>query len=350
MSALNPAPVAAAVRRARRFCGARLWWVIPALLAFLLFIWELGAIGLVDETPPLFAASARRMAESGDWLIPSVNGLPRYDKPPLLYWLMGLLYGLPGWERIDPLGSWAAALPSALSATALLLLLAWLLRRHAAGMGSTGSAVSVALAFGLSPLVLLWSRIGVADLLFTAWLSAALISSWLVAVGAIRPRAWPLPWLGLGLAVLTKGPVALVLFWLSWVLFSLLQRDRGLALLTRFRPLRGVALSLLVCVPWYVVVVARDGWAFWNSFFGYHNVQRFVGVVNGHAAPWWFHLAMLVLASLPLTPLLLLQLWRCIRDRFRLAPQSLQVFCCCWLTAVLIFLPLLPRSSPATGC
>ena len=35
------------------------------------------------------AASARAMVERGDWLIPHVNGLPRYDKPPLVYWLMG---------------------------------------------------------------------------------------------------------------------------------------------------------------------------------------------------------------------------------------------------------------------
>ena len=40
-----------------------------------LFIWRLGSTGLVDETPPLFAASARAMAETGDWLTPRVNGL-----------------------------------------------------------------------------------------------------------------------------------------------------------------------------------------------------------------------------------------------------------------------------------
>ena len=67
-----------------------------ALLGLGLFGWQLGATGLVDETPPLFAASARAMAETGDWLIPRVNGLPRYDKPPLVYWLMGLIYALPG--------------------------------------------------------------------------------------------------------------------------------------------------------------------------------------------------------------------------------------------------------------
>ena len=60
------------------------------VLAIVIFCWQLGNTGLVDETPPLFAASGRAMAETGDWLTPRVNGLPRFDKPPLVYWLMGL--------------------------------------------------------------------------------------------------------------------------------------------------------------------------------------------------------------------------------------------------------------------
>ena len=59
-------------------------------LGVLITLWRLGATGVVDETPPLFAAAGRAMAETGDWLTPRVNGLPRYDKPPLVYWLMGL--------------------------------------------------------------------------------------------------------------------------------------------------------------------------------------------------------------------------------------------------------------------
>ena len=88
-------------------------------LGVLITLWRLGATGLMDETPPLFAAAGRAMAETGDWLTPRVNGLPRYDKPPLVYWLMGLGYSLPVRDLWDPLGSWAARLPSALAAIAV---------------------------------------------------------------------------------------------------------------------------------------------------------------------------------------------------------------------------------------
>ena len=61
----------------------------------IIFILGLGTTGLVDETPPLFAAASRAMSESGDWLTPKVYGMFRYDKPPLIYWLMGFFYSLP---------------------------------------------------------------------------------------------------------------------------------------------------------------------------------------------------------------------------------------------------------------
>ena len=70
---------------------------------------RLGEAGLVDETPPLFAGAARAMADTGVWLTPRVNGLPRYDKPPLVYWLMGLVYAC----RTTPASTlWAAGPPA----------------------------------------------------------------------------------------------------------------------------------------------------------------------------------------------------------------------------------------------
>ena len=105
VSSIVPTP-----RQRRRGCCS-------LALGMALCCWKLGSTGLVDETPPLFAASGRAMAETGDWLTPRVNGLP--DKPPLVYWLMG--YALPGHEHWDPLGTWAARLPSALASVVTML-------------------------------------------------------------------------------------------------------------------------------------------------------------------------------------------------------------------------------------
>lgn len=351
--------------------------LLTLALGLLLFVWRLGSTGLVDETPPLFAAAARAMAEGGDWLIPRVNGLPRYDKPPLVYWLMGALYALPGQASWNPLGSWAAALPSALASVAVMLGLADTLLRWpqqasdgasegaSEGAGERGQAgafsgapslvvvsppeasllvapLVAALAFALSPLMLLWGRTPVSDALFTALVALTLLLLWRRYASA--GGAWWPAWVVLGLAVLAKGPVAVVLVALTLGIFGWLQGGWGV-LVRRLRPLRGLLLSGLVAAPWYGLALMVEGRPFWDSFFGYHNLQRFTSVVNHHLQPWWFFGPVLLIASLPFSPLLVLALvralgpWRWGRWPARpvAAPLSLGRFCACWLLAVLLF-------------
>ncbi|MEB3266689.1 MAG: glycosyltransferase family 39 protein [Cyanobacteriota bacterium] len=318
-------------------------------LGLLLLVWQLGATGLVDETPPLFAASARAMAETGDWLIPRVNGLPRYDKPPLVYWFMGLFYALPHQPHWNPLGTWAARLPSALaSVTVMLALAATVLDRPQPTGTSTRTtattAVTAALAFGLSPLVLLWGRIAVSDALFSALVAVTLLLSW-QAYADPRRSVGPV-WLVLALAVLAKGPVAVLLCGLCWLLFGLLQGDLP-DLWRRLRPWPGLLVTAAVALPWYGAALLVEGRPFLDSFFGYHNLQRFTAVVNDHLQPWWFFGPVLVIASLPATPLLLLGLGQALGGGRRAPAASLGRFAGCWLLAILLFFTVAATKLPS---
>ena len=324
-------------------------WVLLVCLGLgaLLLLRGLGHSGLVDETPPLFAASARAMAETGDWLTPRVNGLPRYDKPPLVYWLMGLGYLLPGQSSWNPLGTWAAGLPSALATIAVMVTLAATLQRWPqAGLrrGSLASqlvALGAALAYALSPLNLVWGRLPVSDALFSALVSISLLLFWQAQARRQSNshrgwRGWWRGWLVLGLAVLAKGPVAVVLVGLSLLAFALSQGELG----TQLRGLRagpGLVLTAAVALPWYLAELLVEGRPYWNSFFGYHNLQRFTAVVNDHLQPWWFFGPILVAASLPVTPLLLLGLGRALQGGARPPDQSLGRLAACWLLVVLAF-------------
>lgn len=320
---------------------------LVALAGGAVFLLGLGQTGVVDETPALFAASARHMAESGDWLIPQVNGLPRYDKPPLVYWLMASVYALPGHDRWDPLGSLAARLPSALaSITTMLLLADTLLRWPQQRSERALRAGSAALAFAIGPLVLVWGRTEVSDGLFTATLATSFLAAWRT-YAAQRGPWWPC-WVALALAVLSKGPVALVLFPLTLALFWGLGAD-GVRLWRRLRPLAGVLLTLALSAPWYGLALWREGQTYWDSFFGYHNLQRYTRVVNNHQQGWWYFFVVLVVASLPFTPLLLLALRRVLLQARApwAASRSLGRFAAAWLLTVLAFFTLSATKLPS---
>ncbi len=310
-------------------------------LGISLCIWELGSTGLVDETPPLFAAASRAMSVTGDWLTPRVNGLPRFDKPPLVYWLMGLMYSLPSQNIWDPLGTWSARLPSAISSVLVMLMLGDTVMRYPQNQDvfPRRTAVVAALAFALSPLVMIWSRIAVSDALLCCTFGISMLFQWRRYVDP-KAHSWWLAWLVLGFAVLTKGPVAVVLMGISLILFGLQQRNLS-GLCQRVRPLPGLVITALVSLPWYGMELLVEGKPFWNSFFGYHNFQRLTSVVNNHSQPWWFFGLVLIVASLPFTPLLLKGLFEGLfispqssKSVWQNKQQSLIAFAACWLLAV----------------
>jgi len=326
--------------------------VAVAVLSALLFLSQLGSTGLVDETPPLFAAAARNMVESGDWLTPRVNGNPRFDKPVLVYWLMGLGYRwIP--QQLDPFGSLAARLPSALSATVLSLALAdllWCWPQKLVGKGKAWLVPLMAsLGFGLCPLVLIWARTAVSDLLFTALVSLSLMGFW--RHYASRKRHVPVgSWIALGLAVLTKGPLALALAGFVCLLFGVRQGEIS-RLWNNLLPLKGAVLVLLVALPWYGAELIVEGQTFWESFFLYHNVMRLTQVVNNHSGPLWFYAPVLLIGAMPQLPMALYGAWTGLAARQSgrqiTAAQSLRCFAACWLLAVVIIFTMVATKLPS---
>ena len=153
--------------------------LVISVFGIFIFLLGLGSTGLVDETPPLFAAAGRAMSESGDWLTPKVNGILRFDKPPLMYWLMGLFYSLPKNEIWDSFGSISARLPSALASLFLMLIIGdTVYCQLQNGEKKTGAPIVASLGFALSPLIIIWSRTAVSDALLTGTLGISLLLFW----------------------------------------------------------------------------------------------------------------------------------------------------------------------------
>src|SRR5437016_13163107 len=93
--------------------------VILALMCYVLFFYRLGDIGLIGPDEPRYAAIAREMLMSGDYITPRLYGTPWFEKPPLMYWLACVGYKLFG---INEAG---ARFPSALGATLCVFFIYW---------------------------------------------------------------------------------------------------------------------------------------------------------------------------------------------------------------------------------
>ncbi len=325
---------------------------IVLISGIIIFILGLGTTGLVDETPPLFATAARAMSESGDWLTPKVNGIFRFDKPPLIYWLMGFFYSLPKNEIWDSFGTLSARLPSALASLFLMLMIGdtmfcWPQK----GDRQFLTPIVASLGFALSPLIIIWSRTAVSDALLTGTLGISLLLFWRRMASDKNDQCIS-AWIFLGLAILTKGPVAFLLATLTLTSFLLSQNDRE-RLFCKINPKKGFLITSLICLPWYVLELIKEGKPFWDNFFGYHNFQRYTSVVNNHAEPFWFFLYIMILASLPFTPFLFHGIFTTLKDFLQSPKESCKVnetlytFSLCWLTSVLIFFSISATKLPS---
>jgi len=267
-----------------------------------------------DEDEPRFAAIARTMLETGDWIVPTYNGTLAVDKPVLMHWCMAACFALFGTTEM------AARLPSAVAT----VLAALALLRAGTRWFSPLAGVLAALAYVGCLLVAIEAHAATPDAILTAlttWATVLVAEAFLPAQGVPAPGRLTLARGALvgglmGVAVLCKGPIGFVgplAVVLPWVWGVELQRrlkhceQQNLGGLARqalaavFDTLRATRLAtvtltmLAVAAPWYVAVGMRTAGAWPAGFFFIHNVGRFAAPMEKHGGSVLYHpLGMLV--------------------------------------------------------
>ena len=292
------------------------------LAGFGLFFFRLGVPGLMDPDEGRYAEIAREMLLLQDWLIPHLNLVPYLEKPPLVYWLTSLSFAAFG------LTEGAARLPAALAALGGVYL-AYELGRALWGEDS-GFWAALVLATTAGYLIL--ARLLTLDMVFTLFLNLGIGLGYL-AWSRGKRHLWPWAYLSLALAVLVKGPVALVLVGLIWGPAALL-RGRG-ALWDLVQPKSWVLLAVLV-LPWFLYVTWRFP-EFPRFFLWEHHVERYLegGFYSYHAEPWWYFGPVLLGFLLPWTGLVPWALGR----RASLHSED-RIFLLIWAGVVVVFFSL----------
>ncbi|HYT83108.1 MAG TPA: glycosyltransferase family 39 protein [Gemmatimonadales bacterium] len=281
---------------------------------------DLGGHRLLDPDEGRNAEVAREMAESNDYLLPHLDGLPYLDKPVVYFAAAAATM-----EILGPTET-AARLPAYLFTLATIAIVVRFARRR---WGADAGWLA-GLALGTMPLVMAYARATIFDSTLSFCTTAAILAFW-----DERPV---LAWATMGLGALTKGPVA-ILIPLATLVPAALLTGRPLR---RLFPWLGLAVFAAVALPWFLAVSAQIP-EFPRYVFVRETIERVTTTSFHRSAPVWYYLPIVPVAAFPwIVPALAgVNRWRWTWLARRVNPQAEEaIVLACWVLGPLAFFTL----------
>jgi len=267
----------------------------PLLPCLLLFAWVLLSawirpLGMPDEGR--YTGVAWEMVRSGQWLTPTLDGLPYFHKPPMFYWLTAMSIKLFGISEL--------ALRVAPMLGAVLIAFAGyrLLRRY--------SGLRVArwylIVLATMPYFYAGAQFANHDMPVAAFIGAAIVFAADALLSFDTEKPWKLSmllaWACVALGLLSKGLIGIVLP--AGVIFFWILLQRRWQWLGRLLWWPGPLLFLLIAAPWFVLMQQKFP-QFFHYFFIHQHFERFAETSFNNVQPWWFYLEILGLLCMPWT-------------------------------------------------
>jgi 4-amino-4-deoxy-L-arabinose transferase-like glycosyltransferase len=321
-----------------------LWFILIVATLYLCYFQNLGAIGFMGPDEPRYAWIARDMVESGDWVTPRLYGQPWFEKPVLYYWGAALSFKLFGVSEA------AARLPGAISALLATLAMAWLAWRAYSVETSRWLLLLLPTTVGMIG----FSHAAATDMPFAGMLSIAMVFA-AILLGLTRNPYLPIvpgtPWrvlipfgFFLGLAVLAKGPAAIILAGgavVLWAAFTKRWRDA----LQCLHPAAIVSFCV-TALPWYIICSRRNP-DFFRIFIIEHNFKRYLTPEFQHIQPFWYYIPILLIAFAPWT---LALVWSIVYGALRVLParrpSAMTLLLLCWSAFCIIFFSISKSKLP----
>lgn len=305
----------------------RITYVGLVLIALALFLPALGNHDWWYPDEPDVALPIIEMASRGDWVVPTQNGKPWLDYPPLAYWPSLVISHL--WGEVNP---WTTRLPMLLSFCVLLI--STLFVANELGHSSTAFMSGVVL-LGTPVLWLNATQLQV-DIGFAA-AQAFGFAAYLRGhrLGGLAGWGWrALGFAGFGMAILGKGPLGVLLPGLVLTCWHCWNREWSRVL--SLGPLALV--SLLVAAPWYYFLMQRLGADFVLNELYLQNFDRFQSANRGHGGKGiHYYIKSLLVDFLPWSFLVAPALWHGFKQRRNEKSWRLLAV---WILAPFIFFTL----------
>ena len=320
-----PSPATPELTPAHRWHRTLLYLVILVPLALGVFTFQLGVADWEDDSESCGGQIVQEMLDGQGWVLPLRNGLHIPVKPPLFYWL-GALSATVRHSGVDLLD---ARLPSAVLGMLCVIIVFWFARSVADESVGLWSALMLI----TTAQFVLEARNSRVDIALCFFLTSALFLIYHVWSGEGGPRTALAAALCVGLATLSKGPlaIALVVSVMGATALVVPPAPTWRALVAPATLITGLALPAL----WYGAATVEHGVAFLHAHFYSENVSRVLGEHGRY--PVWFYLGPLIAGGLPW----MLALPWVVNGESALSPRTRR-FLWVWVLAMLVFFSLSP--------
>jgi len=265
-------------------------YFIIALAGAALFFHSLGKVSLFDWDEINFAESAREMITSGNYLRVQINFEPFWEKPPFFFWLQSVSMHLFG------VGEFAARLPNALCGIVTLLVLYSIGRR----LHNERMARWWVFIYAATFLPHLYFKSGIIDPWFNLFIFISIyFMSRLMdsqSAGNKRNAFLYLSALFTGLGIITKGPVALLVVLLTYLVFLFVYR-KTTKIVWKDYVLWGIT-AAFVSTLWFGLEVIHNGWWFLEEFITY-QIRLAKTEDAGHGGFLLYHFVVVFIGCFP---------------------------------------------------
>lgn len=298
-------------------------------VSFLFYLFFSHLLQITDPVESNYALTAKEMVLTADWISPRIYGNVWFDKPIFFYWLTAIAFKIFGFSDL------VARIVPAIFAALSLVLMYWFMRKVA----KPSIACLAIFVMGTSFEYIVLAKLIITDMVFFFFNSTALICFYLGYIKMSDTKRWYLfMYVSLGFAVLTKGPIGLLLPGLVILIFIGVQRNW--AELKQMSVPIGMILFSLIALPWYIAMYVNHGSEFLNTFLGVHNYLR--ATVSEHPKDnvSYYYIAVFLLSMLPWSFLTLKGIAREYKEQ-RQNFSPLFTFTMIWAVAYFVFYSLM---------
>jgi 4-amino-4-deoxy-L-arabinose transferase-like glycosyltransferase len=293
------------------------------LAAIIPYFLNLGVSSIWDANEAFYAQTPREMMEARDYVTPSFNFQLRMNKPVLSYWNVAASYQMFG------ISEWSERLPIAIGGVVIIGTAFGLGRL----LGGTIAGLFAAVVLATSPRLMLLARRIIIDIHITMWTGLVLLCFALAEMRPHRRRLYLcLMYAAAGFGVLTKGPVAVFLPAVVFVIY--LASQKRLGDLRHMMLPTGAIISLAIVVPWYYLLYREHGWEYIGSFIFGENLGRYADAVGEQSRGLLFYIPVMLADLFPWSVMIPVAILWAIRDERHNRVARLLV---AWIAAIVVF-------------